>query len=59
MSNSRSDQKGLQAVGALAAVGGAATVVHGLTTKNWTTAHTIFTVVGAVAGVGALLSSSR
>jgi hypothetical protein len=57
MSSNRNDRNDWQAVGAVAAVGTAVTVAHGLTTKNWTTAHTVFTIVGAVAGVGAFLSS--
>jgi hypothetical protein len=46
-----------QTVGAIAAIGSGATVIHGLTTKNWTTAHTVFTVGGIVAAVGSLLSN--
>ena len=48
-----------QAVGAIGAIGSGVTVLHGLTSKNWTTAHTVFTIGGIVAAVGSLVSNPR
>jgi hypothetical protein len=41
-------KKDLKALGAIAAVGGVAVVVHGITSKKWETAHTVFSLLGAV-----------
>jgi hypothetical protein len=43
-----------QTLGAIAAVGVAIVVIHGITNEKWSEAHTLFTVVGAVAAVAAL-----
>jgi len=47
----------VEAVEAIGAIGSGVTVLHGLTSKNWTTAHRVFTIGGIVAAVGNLLSN--
>ena len=48
------NKKDLKVLGAIAAVGGAAVAIHGITSKRWQTAHTIFAVVGAAVALATL-----
>lgn len=47
-------KKDLKALGAVATIGGAVVVVHGITSKKWQTAHTVFCVLGAVVALATL-----
>lgn len=40
------NKKDLKVIGAVAAVGTGVVALHGITSKHWQTAHTIFTLVG-------------
>jgi hypothetical protein len=44
-------KKDLKTIGTVAAVGAAVVAIHGITSKRWQTAHTVFTVVGALVAV--------
>lgn len=41
-------KKDWKAIGAVAAIGGAVVAIHGVTSKKWQTAHTVFVVVALV-----------
>jgi len=47
-------KKDLQMLGVIAAAGGAVVVVHGITSKKWQTAHTVFSLLGAVVALATL-----
>lgn len=44
----------MKKIGAVAAVGAAVVAIHGITSKKWRNAHTLFTVLGAVVAVATL-----
>jgi hypothetical protein len=48
------NKKDLKTIGAIAAVGGAVVAIHGVTTKRWQIAHTVFTVAGALVALATL-----
>jgi hypothetical protein len=47
-------KKDLKVLGMIATVGVVAVVVHGITSKKWETAHTLFSVLGAVVALSTL-----
>lgn len=47
-------KKDAQLLGAVAAVGGAVVVVHGITSKKWETAHTFFSVLSTLVALATL-----
>ena len=49
-------KKDLKVLGALATIGGAIVVIHGVTSKKWQTAHTVFTIIAVVVAVASLAS---
>ena len=44
----------LKTLGAIATVGGVVVVAHGITSKKWQTAHTIFTALSVVVALATL-----
>jgi hypothetical protein len=53
------DKKQLARVGAVATIGGGIVTLHGITSKRWQKAHTLFTGLAIVIGVIAFLQSQR
>ena len=49
----------LTKIGALATIGGAIVTLHGITSGHWKRAHTLFSVVGTLAGVMAFVQGFR
>jgi hypothetical protein len=45
-----------QIIGLIATAGGAAVAVHGITSKRWKDAHTLFSVLSACVALAALTS---
>ena len=49
----------LTKIGAIATIGGAIVTIHGTTSGHWKRAHTLFSVVAALAGVFAFVLGLR
>jgi hypothetical protein len=47
-------KKDLKVLGVIAAAGGAVVAIHGITSKKWQTAHSVFSVLGAVVALATL-----
>ena len=53
------NKKQLARVGAVATIGGGIVTLHGVTSRRWQKAHTVFTVLAIVVGALAFLQSQR
>jgi hypothetical protein len=53
------NKKQLVRVGAVATIGGGIVTLHGITSRRWQRAHTVFTVLAMVVGMLAFLGSQR
>jgi uncharacterized membrane protein len=47
-------KKDLKVLGAVAAIGGAVVIIHGVTSKKWQTAHTVLTLLSVFVAIASL-----